>query len=129
MITHTTCPSSGIQSHRNITIPCVGRGGHVKHTLSPEDKASAAILSFISVLGKDVWTYCEDGDEARRPLAQQLIQLLFGERVNNETEDEEDGEDEAQSPAQEGVETDAFVVAHVGPERNLVLISGSGCRR
>lgn len=60
-------------------------------------------------------TYCEDGEGPSRPFTQQLIQLLFGEGGHNETEDEEDGKDETQSPAHERVKTDAFVVSHIGP--------------
>ena len=37
-----------------------------------------------------VRTYCEDRESSRRPFSQQLIQLLFGDGVHNETEDKEE---------------------------------------
>lgn len=58
-------------------------------------------------------TYCEDGDEPSGPFTEQLIQLLFGESVYNETEDEDGRKDNTQSPTQDGVETEAFVGSHL----------------
>lgn len=58
-------------------------------------------------------TYCQDGNEPSRLFTKQLTQLLFGKGVHNETEDEEGGQDNTQSPTQEWVKTDAFVVRHL----------------
>ncbi len=60
-------------------------------------------------------TYRADGNEASRPFTQQLLQLLFGDGVHNETEDEEGRKDKAQSSTQERVKTHAFVVTHISP--------------
>lgn len=57
--------------------------------------------------------YSQKGDAASRPFAQQLLQLFSRDGVGNQTEDEEGGEDDAQSPAQKWVQTDAFVVRHI----------------
>lgn len=40
-----------------------------------------------------------NGDKLGRPFAQQLDQLLFGQGVGHQTEDEEGGEKEAQGSA------------------------------
>lgn len=57
--------------------------------------------------------YGQKGDAASRPLAQQLVQLLLGDGVGDQAEDEEAGEDDAQGPTQKRVQTDAFVVRHI----------------
>lgn len=62
-------------------------------------------------------TYCQDGDETSGLFTQQLSQLLFGEGVNNETEDEEGRQDNTQGAAQEWVQTGAFVVRWINSAR------------
>lgn len=125
MITNTTCPSSGIQSHKYITIPCethVQQTLREPSTLREQSKCTIwnAIIFYYNVICTNItWatlgTYCEDGDGPSRPLTQQLVQLLFRQGVHNETEDEEDRKDNAQSPAQERVKADAFVVGRISP--------------
>lgn len=120
-MTNKTCPSSGIQSHKNITIPCETR---VEQTLRETSRLGEKRVKygmkwyFTDMLRYHLYTcvtYCEDGDEPSRPFTQQLVQLHFGDSVHNETEDEEGRKDNAQSAAQERVKTDAFVVGHIGP--------------
>lgn len=57
--------------------------------------------------------YSQKGDPASHPFAQQLVQLFPGDGVGDQAEDEEGGEDDAQSPAQEWVQADTFVVRHI----------------
>lgn len=61
--------------------------------------------------------YRQKGDAVSRPFAQQLVQLFPGDGVGDQAEDEEGGEDDAQSPAQKRVQTDAFVVRHISSAR------------
>lgn len=68
-----------------------------------------------NVIVQTLRTYCEDVNDPSRPFAQQVIQLLFGDGVHNETEDEEGRKDNTQSPTQERVKADAFVVGHISP--------------
>lgn len=58
--------------------------------------------------------YRQNADGARRPFAQQLVQLLSGDGVRHQAEDKEGGEDDGQSAAQKRVQPDAFVVRHIG---------------
>lgn len=69
-------------------------------------------------------THRQNGDDVCRPVAQQLAQLLFGEGVGDEAEDEEGGEEEAQGSAQEGVKADALVVSHCVPACKKRTTSG-----
>ena len=57
-----------------------------------------------------------DGEHPGPPLPHQAVQLLFGEGVDDEAEDEERRQEHAQQPAQKGVHTHTPVVAHVRPE-------------
>lgn len=50
-----------------------------------------------------------------QPISQQLLQLLWGEGVNDEAEDEKARQQDAQCPTQEGVQTDTAVETHVRP--------------
>lgn len=58
--------------------------------------------------------HSQKGEVASRPFAQQRVQLFSGEAVSDQTEEEEGGEDDAQSPTQKRVQTHALVVRHIG---------------
>lgn len=108
MTTDTTCPSSGIQSHKYITTPCETR----ERTVKQESVTSAATCLCVVIR-----TYCEDSEDSSQSLTQQPVQLLFGESVHDEAEDKNGRKQKAQSSTQERVHTDASVVRRISPAR------------
>lgn len=58
-------------------------------------------------------TYCGDEEGCSEPLSKQVIQLLPGEGVHHEAENEEGGQEETHQAAHEGVKLGALVVAHI----------------
>lgn len=128
-MTTTTCPSSGIQSHKYITIPCemlkrhsenqvhrMCNMGDVIHYMSFNVIQMYRNVIYWDVSRVSFWTYCEDGEGPSRAFAQQHVELVLRESVHDETEDEEDRQENALSAAHQRVKTDAFVVSDISPE-------------
>lgn len=81
-----------------------------------QEHESVNIMScYLSVFKTLSETHWEGREGQRGTFTQQLNQLLFGESVDNEAQDEEGGEENAQSSAQEGVQTCCFFIRHISP--------------